>query len=257
MRKVVALFAAIFLLVFAAPAYALQTPPLTGYAAKAGGTILDVPIPAQLLDIQLTSATGKKFTLASLKGKTIVLTDFLTLCNEICPMTSVNMREIGDAFTKSHLANSAIGLEVTVDPKRDTPSRLKAYQTLFSDPSWTVATGSATGISTLWSWFGVYASVVKPDDDVIDWMTGKQITYDVDHSDAIVIIGPNLHWRWLDLGAPAVTNPKAKGVVPTKLYTYLSTTGKTNLVKPEQPFWSTAAVYGALNEIFKMKVGGK
>lgn len=238
-----------------APGQAATTPPLVGYAAKAGGTILNVPIPKELLVIPLTNANGKSFTLGSLKGQTVVLTDFLTLCNEICPMTSVNMREIGDAIAKFKLQGSIKSLELTVDPKRDTPQRLKSYQSLFNDPSWTVATGTATGLSTIWSWFGVYSQVVKPESTVIDWMTGKPITYDVNHADVIVIIGPDLHWRWLDLGSPAVTNPKTKGQVPTKLYSYLSSTGKSNLVTPQQPFWTTNAVYGALNEIFKIKLG--
>ena len=165
------------------------------------------------------------------------------------------MREIGDSIAKAKLQNSMMGLELTVDPKRDTPKRLMAYQSLFNDPSWTVATGTSAGLSELWSWFGVYYNVVKPDDAIIDWMTGKPITYDVDHADVIVIIGPDLHWRWLDLGSPAVSNPKAKNIIPTKLYTYLSAAGKSNLVKPEEPSWSTSAVYGAINEIFKVKVG--
>ena len=255
MRKFVPAVVVAIALTVAAPSFGASTPPLVGHGAKAGGTVLDVPIPAELLSIPLTNAAGKTFTLASLKGSTVVLTDFLTLCNEICPMTSVNMREIGDAIAKAKLTSSIKSLEVTVDPKRDTPARLKAYQALFGDPSWTVATGSIKGIASLWSWFGAYTQVVKPDDGVIDWFTGKPITYDVTHADVVVIIGPNLHWRWLDLGSPAVTNPKSKNVVPAKLYSYLSSAGKSNLVKPEEPFWSTSAVYGALNEIFKVKIG--
>lgn len=255
MRKVSLLLGIALSLTLGATSYGATTPPLTGYAAKAGGTVLNVPIPKELLSIPLTDANGKSFTLASLKGKTVVLTDFLTLCNEICPMTTVNMREIGDAIAKAKLNSSVESLEITVDPKRDNPARLKSYQALFSDPSWTVATGSIKGVADLWSWFGAYTQIVKPDDGVIDWLTGKQITYDVNHADVIVIIGPDLHWRWLDLGSPAVTKPGAKGVIPAKLYTYLSSAGKSNYVKPEQPFWSTAAVYGALNEIFKIKIG--
>ncbi len=255
MRKLIPVLIFAVLLTSVGFSEAATTPPLVGFAAKAGGTILDVPIPKELLSIPLTDADGKTFTLASLKGKTVVLTDFLTLCNEICPMTSVNMREIGDAVAKVKAQGSVKGLELTVDPKRDTPKRLKSYQSLFNDPSWTMATGTATGLKNIWSWFGVYYNVVKSDGVVIDWMTGKPITYDVNHSDVIVIIGPDLHWRWLDLGSPAVTNPKTKGLVPAKLYTYLSSAGKSNLVKPEQPFWSTSAVYGALDEIFKIKVG--
>lgn len=237
------------------PSLAVATPPLVGHAARAGGTVLDVPIPSGLLSIPLTNAAGKTFTLASLKGKTVVLSDFLTLCNEICPMTTINMREIGDAITKAKLGGSIQSLEVTVDPKRDTPKRLKSYQALFSDPSWTVATGSNKGISALWSWFGVYTQIAPAAKGAKDWMTGKQLAFDVTHADVIVIIGPDLHWRWLDLGSPAVTHPGAKDTLPTKLYAYLSATGKSNLLKPEQPFWSTSAVYGALNEIFKINIG--
>jgi protein SCO1/2 len=255
MRKVSSAFLIALLAISVTPSFAASTPPLVGHAAKTGGTILDVPIPAELLKIPLVNADGKTFTLSSLKGKTIVMTDFLTLCNEICPMTSVNMREIGDAIAKSKFSKSFMSLEVTVDPKRDTPARLRSYQSLFADPSWTLATGSPKGISDLWSWFGAYSQVQKADSGVIDWLSGKQITYDVNHTDVVVIIGPDLHWRWLALGAPAVTNPKAKNSVPSKLFTYLSSAGKSNLLKPEQPFWSTASVYGAINEIYKVKLG--
>lgn len=237
------------------PSLAVATPPLVGHAARAGGTILDVPIPPRLLSLPLTDAAGKTFTLASLKGKTVVLTDFLTLCNEICPMTTINMREIGDAIRKAKLGGSIQSLEITVDPKRDSSARLKSYQALFGDPSWTVATGSNKGINALWSWFGVYTQIAPAAKGAKDWMTGKQLAFDVTHADVIVIIGPDLHWRWLDLGSPAVTHPGAKDTLPTKLYAYLTATGKSNFLKPEQPFWSTSAVYGALNEIFKINIG--
>jgi protein SCO1/2 len=255
MRKTLSLLTAGILVLTGSTSFAASTPPLVGHAAKAGGTILDVPIPAELLSIPLVDSKGKTFTLGSLKGKTIVMTDFLTLCNEICPMTSVNMRDIGDAIAKAKLSKSFMSLEVTVDPKRDTPARLKSYQSLFNDTSWTIATGTAKGITDLWAWFGAYTSTQKAEAGVIDWLTGKQIAYDVNHTDVVVIIGPDLHWRWLALGAPAVNNPKGKNVVPTKLYTYLSSAGKSNLLKPEQPFWSTASVFGAINEIFKVKLG--
>src|ERR1700685_1723522 len=228
MRKLVPILAITFSLVLASPSFAAKTPPLIGYAAKSGGTILNVPIPKELLSIPLTDANGKTFTLASLKGKTVVLTDFLTLCQEVCPMISVNMRDIGDAISKAKLGGSLESLELTVDPKRDTPTRLKAYQSLFNDSSWTVATGTTAGLKNLWSWFGVYTNVVPAEKGVIDWMTKKQTTYDIQHADAVVIIGPDLHWRWLDLGAPAVNNAKAKNPVPATLYKFMSATGKSN-----------------------------
>jgi protein SCO1/2 len=261
MTKRIILGSILLLTVVASPAIANSTnsmmstpPPLAGFAAKAGGTILDVPIPANILAIPLTGADGKIFTLGSLKGKTVVMTDFLTTCNDICPMTSVNMREIGDAFKMAHLSSTYMGLEVSVDPKRDTAPRMKAYQALYADSSWTVASPSQAGLNNFWGWFGVSTMQQPSDKGVVDWQTGKPVTYDVAHADVALIIGPNSHYRWLDLGSPQITLRKVSSV-PNKLYTFLSAGGKANLVKPEEPSWTTGAVYGALHEIFKVKVG--
>ena len=97
-----------------------------GAAAPGGGTMLNVPVPADVLNVELFDSAGKIFTLNSLKGKTIVIADFLTSCQEICPMTSVNMRQIGDAVTASPLKDSVKVLEISVDSGRDTPARLAA-----------------------------------------------------------------------------------------------------------------------------------
>ena len=236
-------------------ASAASTPPLTGHAAKAGGTVLDAPIPISVLNIPLQDASGKTFTLGSLKGKTVVFTDFLTSCPDICPMTSVNMRQIGDAIAAAKLSSTFISLEISVDPKRDSVSRINAYQKMFSDNSWTVATSLASNLSELWKFFGVYTSIGSAAKGLIDWQTGKQSAYDVQHADVVGIIGPDSHWRWLDLGNPEVKNPMSSNLLPSKLMTYLSPDGKVNLLKPQQPTWTTGAVYSAVNEIFGKKLG--
>ena len=79
MKKLFPVLALVAGIAIATPSYGASTPPLVGHAAKAGGTVLNVPIPTEILSIPLTDSSGKNFTLASLKGKTVVLTDFLTL----------------------------------------------------------------------------------------------------------------------------------------------------------------------------------
>ena len=220
-----------------------------------GGTKFDAAMPSAVANTKLTDASGKSFTLASLKGQYVVLTDFFTSCDMICPMTSVNMRDIGDTVKKAGLTKKVQVLEVTIDPKRDSVSRLKAYQALYNDPSWTVATGGVNDLKNFWAWFGVYTKQTANDDeDAIDWQTGKKDAYDLVHDDVIMIIGPNGHWRWLDLGNPAVSNP---ATLPSTLKNYLSSLGRLNLVKPQQPTWTTAAVYGALQEVFNLPIGPK
>ena len=230
-------------------------PPISGTAAMMGGTIFDVPVPASIANTKLTDARGKNFSLASLKGKYVVLTDFFTSCDMICPMTSVNMRDIGDEVRKSGLSKNTVVLEVTIDPERDTVARIKAYQALFGDSSWTIATGKATALNNFWCWFGVYAKQEKNSDGTSpDWQTHKPASYDVVHDDVVIIIGPNGHWRWLELGNPAVSNPTT---LPKTLKNYLSSNGRLNLIKPQQPSWTVTAVYGAFQEVFKLPLGPK
>ena len=165
------------------------------------------------------------------------------------------MRDIGDAIKKAGLAKNARVLEITVDPQRDNAPRLKAYQSLFGDHSWTIATGQPKALKNFWGWFGVYTQRQKlPNKSTLDWQTGKPVTYDVIHDDVVILIGPNGHWRWLELGNPQVSNPTT---LPKTLKSYLSNQGRLELVKQAQPAWTTAAVYGALQQIFNLHVGPK
>ena len=84
-------------------------------AAPGGGTFLSQPIPANVLNAPLFNINGKKVTLAQYKGQTVVIADFLTTCQEICPMTSANMRQIGDAVAASSGKSKIAVLEVSVD----------------------------------------------------------------------------------------------------------------------------------------------
>ena len=232
------------------------TPPaISGTSAMMGGTILDKAIPADIANIHLVDASGKSFSLASLKGKTIVLTDFFTSCDMICPMTSVNMRDIATVVAAAGKSSTVAVVELSIDPQRDTVSRINAYQKLFGTNNWTMATGSPADLKKLWAWFGVYAQQVpNTDGDAEDWQTGKKISYDVVHEDIVTLIDPNSHYRWIDLGNPQVSNPK---VLPAKLKSFLSESGLSNLIKPQQPSWSTAVVYDAMQQIFGLAIGPK
>ena len=229
-------------------------PPISGSPAKMGGTLLDAPIPLSVLDIPLQDAQGRVFSLASLKGKSVILTDFFTSCDMICPMTTANMRNIGDAITRAGLSKKFVVLELSVDPQRDTVARIRAYQNLFGEakPSWTMATGSVPGLKTFWSFFGVYAkNVPNADGESVDWQTGKRLAYDVEHANVVVLIDAKSHFRWLDLGNPAV---KDATEVPAKLKLFLSDQGRLNLIHPQQWDWEPGAVYGAIKQVLNLYI---
>jgi protein SCO1 len=223
--------------------------------APGGGTYLNFPIPASILKTQLFDTNGSAISLNTFKGKWVVLSDFLTSCQEICPMTSANMEAIANTILTAKLNGKASVLEVSVDGWRDTASRLKAYQNLFNDNSWTIAGGTTSNLNKLWHFFGV--SISKDPytaSDMkklpVDWQTGKVNTFDISHTDAIIIISPDQKWSWLDLGTPDIGN----GKLPTALKAFLDEDGLKNLVKPENPTWTTAATYSALNHFLGSKL---
>ena len=222
----------------------------TGEAAAGGGTYLNEPISAEILNLPLVNQNGTSFTLDSFKGKTVVITNFLTSCQEICPMSSANMRDVGDAVLAAKANDKIKVLEITVDAKRDEPSRLLAYQNLFATKNWTLAGGSEANLAKLWEFFGAPATLEEFSDadkksNPPDWQTGKPVSYDMMHADLVIIIDENSTWRWLDLGAPNVGGSS----IPAKLKSYLTTDGLTNLEKPDGSSWKVDAIYSALMDI--------
>ncbi|CAB4675341.1 MAG: hypothetical protein F2653_03360 [Actinobacteria bacterium] len=230
---------------------AMATPKTgTGEAAPGGGTYLNEPIPTEVLSLPLVDQNGKSFTLESLKGQTVVITNFLTSCQEICPMTSANMRDVGDAIATAKAAGKIKVLEITVDAKRDVPSRLLAYQNLFATKNWVLAGGTETDLAKLWDYFGAPAmkeefSEEDKASNPPDWQTGEPVSYDMMHADLVIIVDDKSTWRWLDLGAPNVGSAK----IPEKLKSYLSADGLKNLEKPEGSSWKVKAIYSALMDI--------
>jgi len=222
----------------------------TGEAAPGGGTYLNEPIPTEVLNLPLVDQNGETFTLESLKGQTVVITNFLTSCQEICPMTSASMRDVGDAIVSAKASNKIKVLEITVDAKRDVPSRLLAYQNLFATKNWSLVGGTEAGLAKLWNYFGAPATKEEFSEsdkasNPPDWQSGKLVSYDMVHANLVIIVDDKSIWRWLDLGAPNVGSAK----IPEKLKSYLSADGLKNLEKPEGSSWKVDAVYSALKDI--------
>ena len=223
--------------------------------APMGGTFFSVAVPKSVLNSTLFGTDGKPFNLNIFKGKYLVLSPFLTTCQEICPMVSANMLSIAKAVNKAGLANQVKVIEVSVDPGRDTAERIKAYQNLFGDNSWLMASGTEANLKTFWKFFGAQAtkmpySAKEMKELPVDWQSGKKNTYDVMHTDEVLIISPDQKWVWLDLGSPAI----GKGSIPPKLKSFLNAQGIANLAKPEEPSWNVTAVTAALSQLIGKKI---
>jgi cytochrome oxidase Cu insertion factor (SCO1/SenC/PrrC family) len=210
-------------------------PPITGEQ-------LDSPVP----DIPLVSASGAPTSVAALQGRYVVLTPFLTLCHEVCPITTGAYLELSRALAAAGLSSKVSLVEATVDPGRDTPDRLRAYAKL-TGADWTMLTGTPADIARLWQSFGVDSEQVPLPTSgpgaTIDWYTKQPETYDVAHSDGVFIIDPQGHWRIVDIGGPDVG-----GKLDPTLTAMLDAQGLQNLRSP-QAAWTVQQVLDDLGHL--------
>lgn len=229
------------------PAASSLTPP-------AAGTVFDKAISPAVATLPFVNQDGHTMTLDSLKRQTVVLTDFLSLCQEICPLTAGNFEQIAEKVKTAGALSKITLLEVTVDPTRDTPARLKVYRAnLGARVNWQFWTGSPANIAALWAEMGVaYEKVGEdPGERPIDWWTGKALTYDVNHQDVVFVLGADGHEKWLTQGNPNLQG----GSVPAFLVHYLNANGRANLASPGVQSWTSHDVTAALTYVTGKQIG--
>ncbi len=164
------------------------------------GTVFAKPRPVP--STQLVNQDGQTTSLGSFQGKFVVLSSFLTLCQEECPLTTGIFQQLQASVKAAGLANEVDFVEVTVDPGRDTPARLRAYQGRFG-VDWTLLTGTSASIRAFWKPLGVYYQKVPEGHPAqVDWWTGKPLTYDVDHSDGFFLIDRSGEERFVTQDIP-------------------------------------------------------
>ena len=189
--------------------------------------------PRALPDVPLETPSGRTVRLSSFRGRVVVLTPFLTLCAEVCPLTTGAFMQAQTRVAAAGLARRVVFVEVTVDPWRDTPPRLRAFRRLIHDHGVEMLTGSVGNIHRLWRALGVwYTRVPEGSPPSIDWWTHKPETFDIDHSDALDIIDSAGRWRVVDLGMPQVP----AGKLGPRLRGLLDQLGIHNLDHPSEPW---------------------
>ena len=204
-------------------------------APLAIGTELQRPRPVP--PVSLVDEHGKPFSLSQWRGKWVILAPSMTLCHEVCPMTTAVLTQLADEVRAGGLSRQVVVAEATVDPWRDTPSRLRAYRKL-TGLKFAMLTGSQAQIARLWKFFGVYYHRVpqdKPPD--VDWLTHKPETFDVDHTDAVFFLDPAGQERIANEGTPEVT-----GRLTPVLHSLLNDQGLHNLTHPQLPWTATEAL---------------
>lgn len=231
-----------------------SSPSASALATPTSGTAFDKAPSPTVAALPFVNQDGQTVTLDSFKGQTVVLTDFLSLCQEVCPLTAGNFGQIAEKVKMAGASSKITLLEVTVDPARDTTARLKAYSRNLGAPvNWQFWTGSPANIAALWKEMGVFYEKVGEDPGIhpIDWWTGKGLTYDVDHQDVVFVIGADGHEKWLIQGNPNLQG----GSVPASLVHFLNANGQANLASPGAQSWTSRDVTAALTYVTGQQIG--
>ena len=92
----------------------------------------ELPFPAESLrtaipahDFTLTDQDGKPFTLASTRGKVVLLTAVYATCGSTCPMLMAGAKDAVAALTEEERKDLQV-VGITLDPAHDTPEVLAA-----------------------------------------------------------------------------------------------------------------------------------
>jgi protein SCO1/2 len=144
------------------------------------------PDPKPLTAFALTDDKNRAFDLASLKGKWSFLFFGFTHCPDICPTTLAVL-----ARARDNIAKSMVGAEniqfvfISVDPNRDTASKLRQYVDYF-DSSFIGVTGDNAQIGNLAGQLGAaYQVAIAPGTE----------NYRVTHTTAVFLVDPRARYH--------------------------------------------------------------
>ena len=98
-------------------------------------------------------------------------------------------------------------------------------------------TGSPAVIKRIWRYFSIwYQQVAEGRPPGTDWLTGKPLSYDIDHQDALLYLDAAGRERFLVVGSP---NAAGAPIAPA-LRRFLSAQGHTDLSHPDASTWTAA-----------------
>jgi protein SCO1/2 len=112
-------------------------------------------------EIRLTDARGGTFDTTSLIGKPYAVTFLYTSCPDVCPLIGDELQEALSQL--GPLAAKVAVVAVSVDPKGDTPTAVRAWLKVHREPAnFHYLIGTEAELSPVWSSY--YASPQTPGD---------------------------------------------------------------------------------------------
>lgn len=132
----------------------------------------------ELKHITLRDQDGKAFSLADLKGETVLINFMFAGCTSVCPVQTIGLRRVHDEMKLDPKKDRIKLLSISIAPLSDTPEQLKAFAKRFEidTPNWRFAVASQSDTDELTKQFSVG---VKP-------LEGDQL----DHRSLLYLINP-------------------------------------------------------------------
>ncbi|MBI3732545.1 MAG: SCO family protein [Chloroflexi bacterium] len=145
----------------------------SGYSLRGG--VIEPPKFAP--DFTLTDQNGRAFRLSDQRGKIVLIFFGYSACPNVCPVSVAQMAAARRELLQE--ANDVQGVFVTIDPERDSQSRLQRYMSVF-DPTFLGLRGSDDELQSVMKAYGVTA--VRKEEP------NSALGYSIDHSAFIYVI---------------------------------------------------------------------
>ena len=142
-----------------------------------GGYVLQEP--KALPPITLVDEQGRPFRPADFRGKWSFLYFGYTYCPDVCPLTLIEFATLKKRLDETLPDTPTSYYLVSVDPRRDTPERLREYVAYF-DPTFHGVTGPSDDLKALGQEAG--SVFIVPEDQSADYL--------VTHSSNIALLDP-------------------------------------------------------------------
>jgi cytochrome oxidase Cu insertion factor (SCO1/SenC/PrrC family) len=155
--RVVAGIAALGVIIVGAAPMAFATvnktaDPITAEALSGTNGELDTPAP----NFTLTSQDGRQVSLASLRGKVVLLSFLDPVCTTDCPVIASELR-VADGLLGSKAADAEL-VSVVANPTYTSLAYTRAFDVqegLNTVPNWLYLTGTVSQLAIVWHYFGV------------------------------------------------------------------------------------------------------
>lgn len=134
-------------------------------------------------DFKMVGVDEHAFANPQLKGQWTWMFFGFTRCPELCPTTMNKLAKAYQKLQKEGVDTLPHVVMITLDPARDSLSRLKEYVHAF-DPHFYGARGDEQGVKALAAQFGIaYARVQSSQSE-------QKQAYTIEHSGAVMVINP-------------------------------------------------------------------